>query len=95
VDAGLDRIAVVLTDSALAELPERVAVGLRPPLPRLPRRVEVGAQGVDRVGEVVGDPGADRAVVHGVRCHEVERPRLQEAGWQRHQVELDVDVRGG
>ena len=95
MNAGLDEVAVVLIDDALAELLERVAIGLRPPVPRLPRRVEVGAQGVDRVREVVRDPDADRAVVRRVRGGEVERGRLQEPGRQRHQVELDVDVRVG
>jgi len=43
MNPGLDEVAVVLIDEALAEPLEGVAIGLRPPVPRLPRRVEIGA----------------------------------------------------
>jgi hypothetical protein len=64
MDAGLDEVAVVLVDDALAELLESLAIRLVPPVSAAAtRRVEIGAQEVDRVREVVSNPDSRSRVV--------------------------------
>ena len=85
---------VLVVDAGGARLEPR-AIGVAPPAPRPPLRVEVGASGVEGVGEIVGDAGADAAVELRVVGVGSVADGQEEAGRQDDLVQLRVDVGEG
>ena len=79
-------IGVVLADQGLARFAEMGEVLGRPPVPQPPFGVELGAEIVEAVADLVADHRADRAVIIGrVGVAVVER-RLEDSGGEVHRI---------
>ena len=80
VDAGVGLVGVELCGESAGDLLEVGVVGVGPPFADLSFGVELCAFGVEGVGDLVADDGADGAVVGGVGRGGVEEGWLENGG---------------